>query len=163
MPPPPIIDPSTLDTGRILHDRDKIYKYLPQRFEFAQLDGIIHVDTTLHHAAGIRNVRPDEWWCRGHMPGHPIFPGVLMLECAAQLAGFVQHEFAPFEADYFLGFGGVENCKFRGSVIPPAQIILVGRMTEARKRRFVCDVQSYLDGEMVFEASIYGMPLKMAL
>ncbi|GMU34634.1 MAG: hypothetical protein AMXMBFR20_25060 [Planctomycetia bacterium] len=86
-----------------------------------------------------------------------------MLECAAQLAGFVQHEFAPFEADYFLGFGGVENCKFRGSVIPPAQIILVGRMTEARKRRFVCDVQSYLDGEMVFEASIYGMPLKMAL
>ena len=160
MPPPPIIDPTSLDPSRVLYTKDQIYQYLPQRHEFSQLDGIIHIDPTNHTAAGIREVRADEWWCRGHMPGHPIFPGVLMLECAAQLAGFVQHEFAPMEEGYFLGFGGVEDCKFRGSVIPPARVVLVGKMTEARKRRFVCDVQAYVEREMVFEASINGMPLK---
>lgn len=161
MPPLPIIEPSALDPTRVLYTREQIYQYLPQRHEFAQLDGIIHVDKEGHSAAGIREVRADEWWCRGHMPGRPIFPGVLMLECAAQLAGFVQHEFAPMEEGYFLGFGGVDRCKFRDAVIPPARIVLAGKMTESRKRRFVCDLQAFVDGVMVFEASISGMPLKL--
>lgn len=162
MPPLPFVDPLSLDPTRVVRTKDQIYQLLPQRHEFAQLDGIIHLDHTAGIAAGIREVRADEWWCRGHMPGRPIFPGVLMMECAAQLAAFVQHEFAPImEEGTFMGFGGVDRCKFRGGVVPPARIILIGKMVEARTRRFVCDVQSYVDGTMSFEALITGMPLKM--
>ncbi len=161
MPPPPIIDLAALDCSRVLYTKEQIYQYLPQKHEFAQLDGIIHIDPTNHTAAGIREIRADEWWCRGHMPGKPIFPGVLMMECGAQLAAFVQHQFAPMEDGSFLGFGGVDKCKFRGAVLPPSRIILVGRMVEARSRRFVCDLQGYVEGIMVFEALISGMPLKM--
>lgn len=161
MPPQPILDVAALDCSRVLYTHDQIYQFLPQKHEFAQLDGIIHIDTVHHVAAGFREVRADEWWCRGHMPGKPIFPGVLMMECGAQLAAFVQHQFFPMEDGSFLGFGGVDACKFRGAVIPPARIILVGKLVEARKRRFICEIQGYVDGSIVFEALINGMPLKM--
>jgi 3-hydroxyacyl-[acyl-carrier-protein] dehydratase len=159
MPPPAILDPASLDCSRVLHTRDDIYRILPQRFEFAQLDAIIHVDPQAGTAAGYRDVRPDEWWCRGHMPGQPIFPGILMLECAAQLAAFVQHMHFPVDQG-FMAFGGVDGAKFRGSVIPPSRVILTGRLVEARSRRFVCDIQSYSGGEMVFEGRITGLPFK---
>jgi len=159
-PPPPILDPATLDPGKLEFSREQIYEVLPQRYEFAQLDGILVTDKELGIAAGIRHVRPDEWWCRGHMPNHPIFPGVLMLECGAQLAAFTQHVVMPVEGDAFMGFGGIEGAKFRGSVIPPSQVIIIGRVIEKRSRRFVCEIQSFVDNVLVFEGRIAGIRLK---
>ena len=159
MPPPSILDLSAVDTSRVLYTREQIYERLPQKYEFAQLDGIYHLNNTDGIVAGYREVRADEWWCRGHMPGNPIFPGVLMMECAAQLSAFAQLFVMPVEGA-FMGFGGVDGAKFRGSVIPPARIDLVGKRVEARSRRFVCDVQAYCQGTMVFEGRITGMPIK---
>jgi 3-hydroxyacyl-[acyl-carrier-protein] dehydratase len=159
MPPPPILDPERLDPRRVLFPREAIYAVLPQQFEFSQLDAIVYVDKAAGIAAGIRAVRPDEWWCRGHMPDYPLLPGVLMVESAAQLAAFMQHLIMPMESS-FMGFGGIDGAKFRGSVIPPADVLLIGKMVEARARRFVCDVQSYSGGQMVFEGRITGMPLR---
>ena len=159
MPPPPILDLSSVDTSRLLYTREQIYELLPQQFEFSQLDGVYHLDKADGTVGGFREVRADEWWCRGHMPGNPIFPGVLMLESAAQLAAFAQLFVLPVEGA-FMGFGGVDDAKFRGSVIPPSRIDLVGKMIEARTRRFICDIQAYCKGTMVFEGKITGMPLR---
>jgi 3-hydroxyacyl-[acyl-carrier-protein] dehydratase len=159
MPRTPILDPSGLDCSKVLVTREQIYKVLPQQYEFSQLDGIIHLDLETGTAAGYRDIRTDEWWCRGHMPGHPIFPGVLMLECAAQLAAFVQQKLLPSEGG-FLAFGGVDGAKFRGSVTPPSRIILLGKVIEARARRFICEIQSYCNGAMAFEGVITGLPIK---
>ena len=159
MPPPSILNFSTVDTHRLLYTREQIYRLLPQRYEFAQLDGIYHMDKTDGIVGGFRQVRSDEWWCRGHMPGNPIFPGVLMIESAAQIAAFAQLFVMPMEGS-FMGFGGMDGAKFRGSVIPPARIDLVGKMVEARSRRFVCDIQAYCQSVMVFEGRITGMPLR---
>ncbi len=161
MPPQAFLDPAALDCRRVVYSRGQIYELLPQAHEFSQLDGVVHLDKEAGVCAGFRDVRPDEWWCRCHMPGRPIFPGVLMMETAAQLAAFAQHLLAPAPEGTVMGFGGVDRAKFRGSVVPPARIILVGKMVEARSRRFVCDVQSYVEGTMVFEGIITGMPLKM--
>lgn len=157
MPPPTIFDPSVLDPTRLLHTREQIYQFLPQRFEFEQLHGIIHVDMENYIAAGVRSVKADEWWCRGHMPDAPLFPGVLMIECAAQLAAFVQHLAFPMKGE-FMAFGGIDGAKFRGSVAPPAELIVIGKQVEARSRRYVCDVQTFCNGLMVFEARITGVP-----
>lgn len=160
MPPPALMDMAQLDCSRVLFTRPQIYTILPQAGGFSQLDGIIHLNVQAGICAGYRDVRPDEWWCPVHLPGNPIFPGVLMMETAAQLAAFAQHHIAPAGDGVFMGFGGVDRAKFRGSVVPPSRIILVGKMVEARSRRFVCDVQAHLDGAMVFEGLITGMPLK---
>jgi 3-hydroxyacyl-[acyl-carrier-protein] dehydratase len=157
MPPPTILDPSSIDTSRLLYTREQIYQFLPQRYEFEQLHGIIRVDQDAKVAAGIRSVKADEWWCRGHMPGAPLFPGVLMIECAAQLAAFIQHLLYPMKGE-FMAFGGIDGAKFRGSVAPPAELIVLVKEVEARSRRYVCDVQTFCNDLMVFEARITGVP-----
>src|SRR5207244_6429924 len=81
MPPPLLFDLSKLDLNKLIIDQNGIHEIIPQRFEMAQLDGIIHIEepTTI---TGVKYVRDNEWWCRGHIPGRPLMPGVLMIECA---------------------------------------------------------------------------------
>jgi len=160
MPPVEFLDPSTIDCTRILHSRDEIYALLPQRHEFMLLDGIVHIDLEAGILAAFRDVKCDEWWCKAHLPGQPIFPGVLMLEAAAHLASFGRSLTYTDEADTFMGFGGVDNTKFRGAVVPPSRLIFVGKRIEARPRRFVFSVQGFVDKTMVFESRITGMPLR---
>ena len=97
MPPALLIKPDELDFDHPLYTREQIYRILPQRHEFAQLDGILRLDAQAGLIVGFRDVRADEWWCRGHMPGKPVFPGVLMVEACAQLAGFATQFVQPIE------------------------------------------------------------------
>jgi 3-hydroxyacyl-[acyl-carrier-protein] dehydratase len=160
MPPPQILDVQTVDCSRVLYNREQIYAVLPQRFEMSQLDGIVHVDVEQGIVAGYRDVKPEEWWCRGHMPGHPIFPGVLMVETAAQLSAFLQHLLLPLPGAT-MGFGGIDGAKFRGAVIPPSRILVVNQALERRPRKFVSAAQAFVDGVMVFEGQIAGIQLKL--
>ena len=63
---------------------------------------------------GFKDIRDDEFWVAGHIPGRPLFPGVLMIETAAQLASFYTKKFVGWKG--FVGFGAVENCRFRAQV-----------------------------------------------
>lgn len=160
MPPAPIIEPAELDCANILLDKAKIYELLPQRYEFSQLDAIIHIDKEARQYAAIRDIRADEWWCRGHMPQQAIFPGVLMVEAAAQLSAYTQKSL--YEGDHgVMGFGGITDAKFRESIYPPAQILLVARVVDPRARRYTCAVQSFVNGSMAFEGTIRGIALKL--
>ena len=88
MPPELHYDPSKLDLEQVLVDQEGIRRVNPQRFEMEQLTAIVHLDNEQHLIAGYKDVRPDEFWTRGHMPGYPLLPGVLMCEAAAQLAAY---------------------------------------------------------------------------
>ncbi len=155
MPPQPILDVSQLDTKEIIADRDAVYDVNPQRFEFAQLDGIYLMDRDRGVLAGYRDVRDDEFWVRGHIPGRPVFPGVLMIETAAQLVGYYVMSLMPEKG--FLGFGGVDEVKFRGTVVPGQRVIMLGKMVQIRPRRCIGDTQAFVDGRMVYEGRISGM------
>lgn len=157
MPPPAIVEPATLDFSKLIADRNAIASVNPHRFEFQLLDGVVLFDETRRIFAGYHDVRPDAFWVRGHIPGRPLFPGVLMIEVAAQLASYVMHRLVPDVG--FLGFAGVEGVKFRGTVTPPARLVVVGREIELKRRRIVTATQGFVDGTMVFEAEITGMPL----
>ena len=78
MPPVPLVDPAAIDTSRVLVDREGIRRENPQRFEMEQLTAIVHLD--LEHALiiGYKDVAPDEFWVRGHMPDYPLMPGALI-------------------------------------------------------------------------------------
>jgi 3-hydroxyacyl-[acyl-carrier-protein] dehydratase len=155
MPPKPLFDLSLFDTDTVVADREAIYAVNPQRHEFQQLDGLHYYSREDYALAGFRDVRDDEFWVRGHIPGRPIFPGVLMIESAAQLVSYFMMRLAPDKG--FLGFGGVDGVKFRGTVAPGDRIVLLGKMLEIRPRRCVGAVQGYVDGRLVFEGVITGM------
>lgn len=153
----PLIDLATLDLTQRFATQEQVYARLPHRFEFMQLDGIIYFDPKAEIAVGLREVREDEFWVRGHIPGRPLMPGVLMIETAAQMASFISTEIQP--DDRFLGFGGVEGVKFRGAVSPGSTMHIIEKVIEIRPRRTICDAQGFVDGRLVFEGRIIGMPI----
>src|SRR5207302_5280185 len=126
MPPGALIDPSQLDFGRVVADREAIRRANPQRFEMEQLTAIILLDRDQHLIAGYKDVADDEFWVRGHMPGHPLLPGVLICEAGAQICSYYCHTLANLEGD-FIGFGGMENVHFRRPVRPGDRLVLVAK------------------------------------
>ncbi|MCD4699114.1 MAG: beta-hydroxyacyl-ACP dehydratase [Phycisphaerae bacterium] len=155
MPPEPILDISEIDQSKVAVTREQIYQVNPHRYEFQQLDGIFFIDLDRNVIAGFRDIREDEFWVRGHIPGRPIFPGALMIEGAAQLVSY--YVLTREKYDGFMGFGGVDNVKFRGQVVPGDRVVVLGRMLEIRRRRCIGAVQGFVDGKMVFEGTITGM------
>lgn len=155
MPPAAIVDPAKLDFSRLLATREQIQAVNPQRHEFALLDGVIECDAENTIYAGFHDVLPDAWWARGHIPGRPLFPGVLMVEVAAQLLSFVCHY--RTKTDQFLGFSAIQEVKFRAPVQPPARLVMVTRAREMSRRRFTFESQGFLEATMVFEGVISGM------
>lgn len=153
----PFVDLTKLDPAKLQITKEQIYQHLPHRYEFMQLDGILNIDMDAKVAVGLRLVRLDEFWVKGHIPNRPLFPGVLMLESAAQMAAYISHAFYP--DDRFLGFGGLDGVKFRGTVTPPATMYLIHKLVEARSRRTVCDAQGWVEGRLVFEGRFTGMPV----
>ncbi|MBN2446114.1 MAG: beta-hydroxyacyl-ACP dehydratase [Phycisphaerae bacterium] len=157
MPPPAFLDPARLDLDHPIATRVEIDRVLPQRHEFSLLDAVLVCDQEKGVFAGYHDVKPDAWWTRAHIPGRPLFPGVLMIESAAQLSAFVYRAFT--KRDVFLGFSGVDGVKYRGSVEPPCRFVIVGESRDVRPRRVITDLQGFVGQQMVFEARITGMPI----
>lgn len=157
MPPKPLIDLGAVDLSRVIAGPEQIRQYNQQRHEMEHLDGILHFDLEEGVAVGFKDVRADEFWVRGHIPGRPLLPGVLICEAAAQLCSYYYKK--AIETDRFLGFGGMEGVKFRGTVVPGERLILVARKVDVRPRRAVFDCQGFVDGRMVYQATIFGLPI----
>ena len=158
MPPPLHFDPSTLDFNKLVVDRDEIQRINPQRFEMAHLDGIVYIDREQNLVVGYKDVRPDEFWVRGHMPGYPLLPGVLMCEAAAQLCSYYTVTIGLLKDD-FIGFGGLEHVRFRGVVRPGDRLVLVGTGLQLHPRKTVFNVQGLVKGTMVFHGDVVGVPM----
>ncbi len=157
MPPKPFVDLTALDLTRTVAGPEDIRRCNPQRYEMEQLNGVVLFSMEQGVAVGYKDVRADEFWVRGHIPGRPLLPGVLMCEAAAQLCSFFYRQ--AFPMDQFLGFGGMEQVKFRGPVVPGDRLILIARKADLRPRRATFDCQGFVGDRMVFEATIIGMPM----
>ena len=160
MPPALLLDLSRIDLDHVAFDAAAIEEVNPHRYEMRQLDGMIYDDQETSTCLGYKDVTEDEFWVRGHIPGRPLMPGVIMIEAAAQLASFyVINSFHEYSPDKFIGFGGINDVKFRGAVTPGQRLYLIVKLIERRPRRFICAAQGVVDGQMVFEAKIVGMPM----
>ncbi len=103
-------------------DINDIMKILPHRYPFLMVDRIIEVEQG-KRCVGIKNVTMNEPFFQGHFPGHPIMPGVLIIEAMAQVAGIMAY-LASEEANrgkvtYFLA---IDNARFRKPVLPGDQL-----------------------------------------
>lgn len=155
MPPQLLFDITGIDLDRILYDQEAVREANPQRGDMEQLNAIVYTDSALGRIAGYKDVRDDEFWIPGHIPGRPLYPGVLMIEAAAQLASFYTRKFVGWKG--FIGFGGAENIRFRQSVTPGTRLYLLGQKTQERHRRVHCKIQGLVNGSQVFECEIIGV------
>ncbi len=158
MPPEIDLDPATLDLNHVIADREGIRLFNPQRFEMEQIDAVVYEDTSQHIVAGYKDVRGDEFWVKGHMPAFPLLPGVLMCEAGAQMGSYYITKHKLLKCD-FIGFGGMDNVRFRGGVYPGDRLVIVCKLTKLHRLQVTMSVQSFVGTTMVFHANIIGMPL----
>ncbi len=159
MPPVALVDPETIDTSRVLVDLEGIRQANPQRFEMEHLSGIVLLDRENQLIVGYKDVRPDEFWVRGHMPGYPLLPGVLICECAAQLCSYYCHALELIEEGGFIGFGGMEDVRFRGQVRPGDRLLMAAKAVRVHRRQTIFETQGFVGPNMVYHGRIIGVPL----
>ena len=159
MPPPSLFPLESLDFDNPQCDLDEIRKVNPQRHEMEQLPAVLTVDRESQSLAGYKDLSDNEFWITGHMPGFPLMPGVVMCECAAQLAGFYARKYNVLGGDY-VGFGGMNDVKFRYPVFPGDRLVLMAMVTKVRPhRRAEFDFQGFVSDRMVFCGSMFGVPI----
>jgi 3-hydroxyacyl-[acyl-carrier-protein] dehydratase len=162
MPPPLLFDLSQIDLkAKPLFDKEAIGKVNPQRFEMQQLDGILWYDKEKFLILGYKDVAENEFWVRGHIPGRPLMPAVVMIEAAAQMSSFFIKQI--YEKQGFIGFAGIDSAKFRSTIEPGQRLYLLGHITKYKHLKGMSIVQTKVqgvtDGTMVFEAVVSGIQM----
>ncbi len=154
-----IVDLNLLDLDHPIADIEAIRKFNPQRFEMEHLTGILYEDTERLVCAGYKDVTDKEFWVRGHMPGMPLMPGVIQLEAVAQLSSYFTQRHDLLGAA-MVGFGGLDEARFRGVVTPGHKLILMIELQKARRgRMIVARFQGIVDGALVVDGVLRGIPI----
>lgn len=97
-------------------NKEQIQELIPHRDPFLLLDRIVSLEPGVKCVAE-KDMTPDEFWFKGHFPGHPVVPGVLMVEMMAQ-AGCAAMLALPENKGKIGFFGGIKEAKFRRQVVP---------------------------------------------
>ena len=156
-----IIHPDEYDVDRVIADIHEIRRWNMQRFEMEQLTAIIHEDHERCLCVGYKDVTQDEFWVRGHFPGVPLMPGVMMCEAAAQLSSYFTHRYDLLQAQV-IGFGGLEEVRFREPVVPGDRLVIAVEKVRVRPRAMiVCRFQGVVRDRIVVDGMIKGVPLPL--
>lgn len=127
-----------------------IFKILPHRYPMLLVDKIVEMEPGVR-AVGVKNVTANEEFFQGHFPGHPIMPGVLLLEAMAQVAGvlILVSRNTPGALSYF---AGMKELRFKRPVRPGDQFITEVTLLVLRGPLCKVEVVGRVDGEIVVEA-----------
>ncbi len=130
---------------------EEIMKTIPHRYPFLLVDRIIEKNEK--RVVGIKNVTINEPFFQGHFPGHPIMPGVLILEAMAQVAGTLVLA-NPANKGKMAYFMGIDKAKFRKPVVPGDTIRF--EVDVLRSKTKICQVKAAakVDNELVTEAEL---------
>lgn len=135
---------------------DEIMKVLPHRYPFLLVDRVLELEP-LKRIVGIKNCTVNEPFFQGHFPGHPIMPGVLIVEAMAQVGGMLLMGAVEDPGSKVVYFMSLDNVKFRRPVKPGDQIRFELEMTQIRGK--VCRMAGIakVDGNVVCEAEMAAM------
>ena len=136
-------------------DIKEIQKLLPHRYPFLFVDRIIDIEPGIK-AVGIKNVTINEEFFQGHFPGHPIMPGVLIIEALAQVAGVLAFRSGASEGKsvYFMS---IDKAKFRKPVVPGDQLRLEISILQQRGNVWKFSGNAVVEEKVVAEAEFTAM------
>jgi 3-hydroxyacyl-[acyl-carrier-protein] dehydratase len=157
-----ILEFSVYDLDHIVADIEEIRRINPQRYEMEQLTAIVYDNPERGICIGYKDVTPNEFWVRGHMPGVPLMPGVVMCEAAAQMCSYhsQRHNMLGVE---MIGFGGMDDVRFRGTVVPGDRLVVAAQRLQVRMGQMIrCRFQCYVNEQVVCEGQIRGVPIPVA-
>jgi len=160
---PALVDWDSLDLTHILATQEDIRKQNPHRFEMEMLTAIVYEDLENMVCVGYQDVSPDSFWVRGHMPGFPIMPGVLICESAAQLASYYANKLKYLDQG-IMALGGLDAVKFRGQVRPGDRLFLIVKLIKAKKNvMMILAFEAVVNGEVVADGEIRGIAIRDAV
>jgi UDP-3-O-[3-hydroxymyristoyl] N-acetylglucosamine deacetylase/3-hydroxyacyl-[acyl-carrier-protein] dehydratase len=134
-------------------DAARIMQLLPHRYPMLLVDRIVHLEEG-KRIVGVKNVTINEPFFQGHFPGHPIMPGVLIVEAMAQVGGLLLMDKVPDAEKRVVYFMTIDNVKFRRPVTPGDT--LVCDLQVLQLRRGVCKMRGLglVEGQVAAEAEL---------
>ncbi|AIF53767.1 3-hydroxyacyl-ACP dehydratase FabZ [Pelosinus sp. UFO1] len=127
----------------------EIQEILPHRYPFLLVDRILEIEP-MKRAVGIKNVTMNEPFFQGHFPGHPVMPGVLLMEAMAQVGG-VAMLYPEENRGKLAFFAGADRVKFRRPVVPGDQVRMVAELIKVRGNMGKIWAQAFVDEQLVAE------------
>jgi len=135
-------------------DINEIMKYLPHRYPFLLVDRILEIEEG-KRITGVKNVTINEPFFQGHFPGHPIMPGVLIIEAMAQIGGIFAFKSMNATAEtkvvYFMG---IDGARFRKPVLPGDQVRFELELLKRRGPVWSFKGNAFVEGFLVAEAEL---------
>jgi beta-hydroxyacyl-ACP dehydratase FabZ len=131
-----------------------IQEILPHRYPFLLVDRILEMDLG-KRVVGIKNVTINEPFFTGHFPGHPIMPGVLIVEAMAQVGGVLLMRSLHAQAEKkLIYFTGIDRVRFRRPVVPGDQIRFEVEILQLRRQLCRMKGAAYVEGALAAEAEM---------
>jgi 3-hydroxyacyl-[acyl-carrier-protein] dehydratase len=134
-------------------DVNEIMQFLPHRYPFLLVDRIIETDPG-KKIVGLKNVTINEPFFPGHFPGHPVMPGVLIVEAMAQVAAILVYSSSDDNKGKITYFVGIDKTKFRKPVVPGDQLRLELEVVGCRRGIYTFTGKAYVEGKLVTESEL---------
>ena len=136
----------------------EILRLLPHRYPFLLVDRILEISpgpiAVGSKVVGLKNVSVNEPFFQGHFPGNPVMPGVLIVECMAQVAGCLFFSKEPDPSAKLMFMTGIDKARFRRPIVPGDQIVVTGEIVNVKLGLVKFKSEARVDGALCAEAEI---------
>ncbi|HRF56904.1 MAG TPA: 3-hydroxyacyl-ACP dehydratase FabZ [Campylobacterales bacterium] len=140
-------------------DINEISKILPHKYPFLLIDRIESI-TNGESIEGYKNISISDQVFQGHFPGHPIYPGVLIIEGMAQAGGVLAFKSSANEDEFenkVVYFMSIDKAKFRSPVFPGDKLVYKLKVVKRKGNIWALDGKAYVEDKLVCEAELKAM------
>jgi 3-hydroxyacyl-[acyl-carrier-protein] dehydratase len=143
-----------MEAAPVTMDILEIQRWIPHRYPFLLIDRVLNLVSN-EHITTIKNVTANEEFFQGHFPGHPVMPGVLIMESMAQTAAvFARYSEPELLKNKTFYLVGADNFKWKKMVVPGDQLTIVMKSVKKRNPLWIMDGEVFVDGKVVVSGTL---------